>query len=205
METPSVSGLRKSVCNALVLLCACLTASAASRPVLMISIDGLKPEYVTQADAHGLKIATLRRFLTKGTYADGVVGVMPTVTYPSHTTLITGVWPVAHGIYDNGVFDPFRTFGGAWYWYGKDIRVSPYGRRQGHGHDDSKRKLAGQRGRKGRRLSDSGILANRSRRRNQSRRSPSDGGAQPSLGPARPACEYRPRHRPLHDGQRHLC
>jgi hypothetical protein len=82
METPSVSGLRKSVCNALVLLCACLPASAASRPLLMISIDGLKPEYVTQADAHGLKIATLRRFLTKGTYADGVVGVIPTVILP---------------------------------------------------------------------------------------------------------------------------
>src|SRR5271170_4806843 len=111
------------LCAALLLLGACLSASAASRPVLMISIDGLKPEYVTQADAHGLKIPTLRQFISEGSYADGVVGVMPTVTYPSHTTLITGVWPAEHGIYANGVFDPFRTYGGAWYWYAKEIRV----------------------------------------------------------------------------------
>jgi predicted AlkP superfamily pyrophosphatase or phosphodiesterase len=110
------------LCAAILLLAACLPALAAS-PVLMISIDGLKPEYVTQADAHGLKIPVLRRFLTEGTYADGVIGVMPTVTYPSHTTLITGVWPAEHGIYDNGIFDPYRTFAGAWYWYGKQIRV----------------------------------------------------------------------------------
>jgi predicted AlkP superfamily pyrophosphatase or phosphodiesterase len=123
MNASPARNLLFRLCAALALLVACLPASAASRPVLMISIDGLKPEYITHADEHGLKIPTLRRFLTEGTYADGVVGVMPTVTYPSHTTLITGVWPAEHGIYDNGVFDPFRNFGGAWYWYSKEIRV----------------------------------------------------------------------------------
>jgi predicted AlkP superfamily pyrophosphatase or phosphodiesterase len=92
-------------------------------PVLMISIDGLRPDYVTHADEHQLKIPTLRRFLTEGTYADGVVGVFPTVTYPSHTTLITGVWPAAHGILNNTRFDPERKFGGAWYWYADQIKV----------------------------------------------------------------------------------
>lgn len=89
----------------------------------MISIDGLKPEYVTHAAEHGLKIPTLRRFLTEGTYAEGVVAVVPTVTYPDHTTLITGVWPAEHGIVNNTVFDPKRTLDGAWYWYAGDIRV----------------------------------------------------------------------------------
>ena len=41
----------------------------------------------------------LRRFLKEGAYADGVQGVVPTVTYPSHTTLMTGVWPAKHGIF----------------------------------------------------------------------------------------------------------
>jgi predicted AlkP superfamily pyrophosphatase or phosphodiesterase len=45
------------------------------------------------------------------------------VTYPSHTTLITGVTPSLHGIVDNHVFDPQGTSGGAFYWYGRDIRV----------------------------------------------------------------------------------
>jgi predicted AlkP superfamily pyrophosphatase or phosphodiesterase len=74
--------------------------------VLMISMDGVRPDYVTAADKHGLKIPTLRRFLTEGTYAEGVVGVFPTMTYPSHTTLVTGVWPAEHGIYTNAKFQP---------------------------------------------------------------------------------------------------
>jgi len=98
-------------------------AALHAAPVLMISIDGLKPEYVTHAAEHGLKIPTLRRFLVEGTYADGVVAVMPTVTYPDHTTLITGVWPAEHGIVNNTIFDPKRTMDGAWYWYAGDIRV----------------------------------------------------------------------------------
>ena len=92
-------------------------------PVLMISIDGLKPEYITQADAHGMKLPYLRTLLTKGTYAEGVVGIWPTITYPSHTTLVTGVWPGEHGIVNNQAFDPFQKFGGAWNWYAADIRV----------------------------------------------------------------------------------
>ena len=74
----------------------------------MISIDGLRPDYVTAADAHGAKIPNLRRFLKEGAFAQGVVGVIPTVTYPSHTTLITGVSPATHGIFANTTFDPLR-------------------------------------------------------------------------------------------------
>jgi predicted AlkP superfamily pyrophosphatase or phosphodiesterase len=98
-----------------------LTLHAA--PVLMISIDGLKPEYVTHAADYGLRIPTLRRFITDGTYAEGVVAVLPTVTYPDHTTLITGVWPAEHGILNNALFDPERKLSGAWYWYAGDIHV----------------------------------------------------------------------------------
>jgi predicted AlkP superfamily pyrophosphatase or phosphodiesterase len=89
----------------------------------MISIDGLKPEYLTHADQHGLHIPTLRRFIQEGTYADGVIAALPTVTYPNHTTLITGVWPAEHGILNNQVFDPERKLGGAWYWYAESIKV----------------------------------------------------------------------------------
>lgn len=100
-----------------------LAVAAHAAPVLMISIDGLKPEYITQADAHGMKIPYLRTLLANGTYADGVIGVWPTVTYPSHTTLITGVWPAEHGIYNNLEFDPLQHYSGAWNWYASQIRV----------------------------------------------------------------------------------
>jgi predicted AlkP superfamily pyrophosphatase or phosphodiesterase len=97
--------------------------AARAAPVLMISIDGLKPEYITQADAHAMKIPYLRTLLANGTYAEGVVGIWPTITYPSHTTLVTGVWPSEHGITNNQAFDPFQKFGGAWNWYAAAIRV----------------------------------------------------------------------------------
>lgn len=99
-------------------------SAVASAPVLMISIDGMKPEYVTHADEHGLKIPTLRRFLREGTYAEGVIPVLPTVTYPNHTTLVTGVTPAEHGVLNNVLFDPERKFAGAWYWYAESIRVT---------------------------------------------------------------------------------
>ena len=92
-------------------------------PVVLISIDGLKPEYVVQADAHHLRIPNLRRFLQEGSFAEGVRGVVPTVTYPSHTTLITGTSPARHGIYANTTFDPKGKNRGGWYWYAEDIRV----------------------------------------------------------------------------------
>ena len=91
--------------------------------LLVISIDGLRPDQVLAADARGTKIPNLRRFLTEGAYADGVVGVIPTVTYPSHTTLVTGVWPAQHGILSNRTFDPLRKNQDGWYWYAEDIRV----------------------------------------------------------------------------------
>jgi len=102
--------------------------ASAQQPVqspllLMISVDGLRPDHVTAADSLGLKVPNLRRFLSEGTYADGVQGVIPTVTYPSHTTLITGVWPARHGIHANMVFDPLKHNQSGWYWYAEDIRV----------------------------------------------------------------------------------
>ena len=98
-------------------------AQGARPTLIMISIDGLRPDYVTAADTHGLKIPNLRRFLKEGAFADGVAGVIPTVTYPSHTTLITGVWPTKHGILANTTFDPLGKNQSGWYWYAEDIKV----------------------------------------------------------------------------------
>lgn len=91
--------------------------------LVIISIDGLKPEYITEAGAHGVKAPNLRTLMTEGAYAAGVQGVIPTVTYPSHTTLVTGVWPSKHGILSNTIFDPFEKNKQAWYWYAEEIRV----------------------------------------------------------------------------------
>lgn len=98
-------------------------AQSARVPVILLSIDGLMPDYVLEADRHGLKVPNLRRLVTDGAYATGVTGVAPTVTYPSHTTLVTGVPPAVHGILNNSPFDPLGHNGGGWYWYAEDIKV----------------------------------------------------------------------------------
>ena len=83
-----------------------LALPLSAQSLLLISIDGMRPDYVLKADEHGLKIPHLRKLLKDGAHATGVRGVLPTVTYPSHTTILTGVWPVKHHIYSNVVFDP---------------------------------------------------------------------------------------------------
>lgn len=110
--------------RALVLLFAFAAGGPASAgPVLLISIDGLRPGDVLDADKRGLKIPNLRAFVRDGAHAEGVVGVLPTVTYPSHATLLTGVSPAKHGIVSNTTFDPTSINQGGWYWYAEDIKV----------------------------------------------------------------------------------
>ena len=92
-------------------MCACraLAPPLAAAPLLVISIDGLHPSYVIEADRRGVDIPVRASFVRDGAYASGVIGVLPTVTFPSHTTLVTGVSPAEHGIVANTPFDPLHT------------------------------------------------------------------------------------------------
>jgi predicted AlkP superfamily pyrophosphatase or phosphodiesterase len=133
MTRPNLLTVLSLHCIALVVVAGFVpSAAGAPRPkqdqqprpaVILISIDGLKPEYVLEADGHGLKIPNFRHLVRDGTYSTGVHGIVPTVTYPSHTTLLTGVSPAKHGIYANNTFDPLRKNFGGWYWYAEDIKV----------------------------------------------------------------------------------
>jgi len=96
---------------------------AAQNALVVVSIDGMRPDYVLKADEHGLKIPHLRRILKDGAHATGVRGVLPTVTYPSHTTIVTGVFPDRHRIYSNVRFDPLDLNMAGWMWYAEDIAV----------------------------------------------------------------------------------
>ncbi len=111
------------VCAIVSLVLARASAQVAETPrVILISIDGLMPSAYTDP-ALATYTPNLRRLAKSGVWADGVVGVLPTVTYPSHTTLITGVDPSVHGIYDNRIFDPENKSDGAWFWFARSIKV----------------------------------------------------------------------------------
>lgn len=103
------------------LLSLLLAAPALAAPVLMVSVDGLRPQEWQRRD-NGLELPALRGLAAGGTSA-AVTGVLPTVTYPSHTTLITGASPRRHGIANNLTFDPLRANADGWYWYASDIKA----------------------------------------------------------------------------------
>jgi predicted AlkP superfamily pyrophosphatase or phosphodiesterase len=119
----------KRAAQLLSLVCAILIGTAGASEhgrapfVVLISIDGLKPEAVIDAASHALKIPNLRAFIADGTYASGVRGVLPTLTYPSHMSILTGTSPAHHGIYSNNTFDPYRRNERGWYWYAEDVKV----------------------------------------------------------------------------------
>lgn len=105
------------------LLAATAAPADERRFAVVVSIDGLMPDYYQRADELGLDVPNLRRLMAEGVHAR-VVGVLPSVTYPSHTTLITGVPPRVHGIFDNRILDPAGVSNGAWHWYARQIRAT---------------------------------------------------------------------------------
>jgi len=94
-----------------VLLAACAprgsvpTPQIAGRPrVVLISVDGLWAGDLRRADSAGVRLPVLDSLRRAGALAAGVVGSFPSVTFPSHTTIVTGVPPARHGVYANGIF-----------------------------------------------------------------------------------------------------
>lgn len=91
--------------------------------VVVVSIDGMMPEAYLDPDRLGLAVPTLRSIVARGAYARAVESVFPTVTYPAHTTLVTGAPPRVHGITSNRTFDPLHQNQEGWRWYAEDIAV----------------------------------------------------------------------------------
>ncbi|MDR6784531.1 putative AlkP superfamily pyrophosphatase or phosphodiesterase [Pedobacter africanus] len=69
--------------------------SQTSKHVILISIDGFRPDFYLD---NSWPAPNLQAMVKEGAHSKGVRGIFPSVTYPSHTTLITGALPVHHGI-----------------------------------------------------------------------------------------------------------
>lgn len=70
------------------------------RIVVLISIDGM-PGWAFADPAAPLP--TLRRLAREGVLARGMRVVNPSVTWPNHTSMVTGVAPAVHGVLANGM------------------------------------------------------------------------------------------------------
>jgi hypothetical protein len=82
-----------------------LSAADESSKLVVVSIDGLDYRYLRDADRLHLKIPVLRKLMARGAVADGVMDLPPTDSWPSVTTLMTGVAPAVHGVTQNDRLD----------------------------------------------------------------------------------------------------
>jgi predicted AlkP superfamily pyrophosphatase or phosphodiesterase len=134
-ESRSVRHPRAIARTALLLFCAALLLTFTSikrvaaqlrqtpdaKRILVVSLDGLDWRYVSSAQPN-LRIPTLRRLMAEGV-SSGVVTVYPSITYPAHTSIVTGAYPSRHGIYGNDIFDPDVLQNREWYWFARAIQV----------------------------------------------------------------------------------
>lgn len=75
---------------------------ATDRCVVLVSVDGLANFYLDDPKAD---MPTLRKLAQDGARAQGMVCSFPTVTWPNHTTLVTGATPARHGVIGNNYLD----------------------------------------------------------------------------------------------------
>ncbi|RDI98218.1 alkaline phosphatase family protein [Dyella solisilvae] len=77
------------------------SSNAAPTPLLLISIDGYRSDYF----ARGLS-PTLEQLAKDGVHATGMQPSFPSLTFPNHYTIVTGLRPDHHGIVNNTMVDP---------------------------------------------------------------------------------------------------
>ncbi|MEK7867273.1 MAG: alkaline phosphatase family protein [Planctomycetota bacterium] len=105
----------------LALLLVALSAAAEERHVVIISIDGMRPEFYLDPASVGAEAPNLAALLEEGACVESVSPVFPSVTYPNHASLATGVRPARHGILANTIFQTPRP--PYWYIESRQLRV----------------------------------------------------------------------------------
>ena len=96
------------------------TGNEIAKHVIMISLDG-----VYEADFDNLmQRPVFLELINRGAYSNQVTTVYPTLTYPIHTSIVTGTTPDKHGIYHNHQLQvgvPIKNQ--TWYWYQDEVKV----------------------------------------------------------------------------------
>src|ERR1700723_331582 len=81
------------------------SAEQQARPyVILVSLDGFRYDYPRKYAAPNIVALG-----TRGASApEGMIPAYPSVTFPNHLTLVTGLYPEHHGIVGNSFYDPQR-------------------------------------------------------------------------------------------------
>lgn len=80
------------------------TAQQKKHYVVLVSLDGFRYDYAAKFGAPNLE-----RIASDGASApEGMIPSFPSVTFPNHYTMVTGLYPEHHGIIANNFYDPAR-------------------------------------------------------------------------------------------------
>ena len=71
--------------------------------VVLVSFDGFRADYLDR-----FQLPNFRRIVDRGARAESMMPVFPTITFPNHYSLVTGLHPGRHGIVENAFWDPDR-------------------------------------------------------------------------------------------------
>lgn len=97
----SLSFSRLLVIFSLIVSIGCSQAVKHPDPVILISIDGLRPDYLSRTDTPNLDM-----LIQNGTVADHLIPIFPTKTFPNHYSTVTGLYAENTGIVSNSMLDP---------------------------------------------------------------------------------------------------
>ena len=76
------------------------STSKISHTVILISMDGFRWDYQNKCDTHSLDYLT-----ENGVKAESMIPVFPSKTFPNHLSIVTGNYPINHGIISNTMYD----------------------------------------------------------------------------------------------------
>ncbi len=74
----------------------------AAKHVVLVTIDGFAAYHLYNEE---LELPNIRRMISEGVWAASSETIFPSVTHPSHTTILTGVEPRIHGVLSNRLFN----------------------------------------------------------------------------------------------------
>jgi predicted AlkP superfamily pyrophosphatase or phosphodiesterase len=81
------------------------TAEQQAKPyVVLVSLDGFRYDYAQKYHARNLLKLGARGVSTP----EGMIPAYPSITFPNHYTIVTGLYPEHHGIVANVFYDPAR-------------------------------------------------------------------------------------------------
>lgn len=71
--------------------------------VVLVSLDAMRTDYLDTRD-----LPNIRRVIQRGARAKALLPVFPSLTFPNHYSLVTGLYAENHGIVSNSFYDPAR-------------------------------------------------------------------------------------------------